>query len=316
MRALVTGGFGFIASELTERLIARGETVMVMDSMTYAADPANLATVEGQFEHVQLEVQDPAAGHIIRQFKPDVIFHAAAESHVDRSIQSYYKFTETNLNGTWNLLEACRDIQPHPLMFYVSTDEVYGSIQLGRADEDSPLNPSNPYSVTKAASEHAVRAGWNTWRIPYLITRSCNNYGPRQHPEKLIPRIITSLLSGQPIPLHGDGRNVREWIHVSDNVSAMLTVLDKGSLGCTYNITSGVSATNLEIIGRLAESIGPANILHVPDRPGNDYRYAMTSSRLHELGWSTSTSLADGLRQTADWYRNTRKWWGNKADNA
>lgn len=312
-RVLVTGGFGFIASELVRQLVNDAHNVAVVDSMTYAADTSNLADCEGKFEHFLCGVESPDIHPLLAHFKPEIIFHAAAESHVDRSLASYRSFVDTNITGTFNLVEACRVHSPSTKFVYVSTDEVYGSLPEGRASEGSILNPSNPYSVSKSAAESAVRAAAHTWGLPFLITRACNNYGPNQHPEKLIPHSITSLLSGDPIHLHGDGKNVREWIYVGDCARAIIRVAEQGSLGETYNITTGYSLTNRQVIEEIAAKLNtPANFLNVPDRPGNDLRYAMTSAKLRLLGWRPEETFSTGLDKTISWYEKSKMWWRHK----
>lgn len=285
----------------------------MVDSLTYAADTSNLADCEGKFEHFLCGVESPDIHPLLAHFKPDVIFHAAAESHVDRSLVSYRSFVETNITGTFNLLEACHLHVPKCRLLYVSTDEVYGSLEEGRATEGTALNPSNPYSVSKSAAEQAVRAAAHTWGIPFTIARSCNNFGPRQHPEKLIPHAITQLLSGQPIQLHGNGLNIREWLYVADNVRALILVADVGVIGETYNITSAWSLSNRQVVELIANKLGVIpKIEIVNDRPGNDLRYAMTSAKLRLLGWKPEETLDSALDKTISWYEKSRMWWSNK----
>lgn len=311
MRILVTGGFGFIASELVRQLVARGDKVATIDPLTYAASEDNLEDVA--VEHFLCGVEEDSARAVIDNFKPEVIFHAAAESHVDRSISSYRAFVDTNITGTFNLLEGCRLHAPHALFVYVSTDEVYGSLSEGRANEGSLVRPCNPYSVSKAAAENAIVAAGHTWGLRHIITRSCNNYGPRQHPEKLLPRTVTCLLSGQPVPVHGDGTNIREWIYVVDNCRALIIAADKGVPGEVYNITTGVARTNHQLVTEVATKMGTVpNIDYIPNRPGNDLRYAMTNSKLQLLGWKPEESLSSGLDKTISWYEKSRMWWSRK----
>jgi len=314
MRILVTGGFGFIASELVRQLVEKGDTIAVVDPITYAASMDNLADVEGKFEHYICGVEDPDIHSLLAHFKPEIIYHAAAESHVDRSLNSYKAFVDTNITGTFNLIEAVRVHAPTCKFVYVSTDEVYGSLPEGRATEGSPLNPTNPYSVSKSAAEHTVRAAAHTWGLNFVITRSCNNYGPRQHPEKLIPHAITKLLSGEAIHLHGDGGNIREWVYVADNVRGIIAAADSGVLGETYNVTTAIAQTNKEIVYLLANKLGVIpNIEYVPDRPGNDLRYAMTSAKLRLLGWKPEETLDSGIDKTIAWYEKSKMWWSSKS---
>lgn len=312
-RVLVTGGFGFIASELVRQLVDRGDTVAVVDPLTYAADEDNLADCMGKFEHFVCGVEAPDVHPMLAYFKPEVLFHAAAESHVDRSLTSYRSFVETNITGTFNLVEAVRQHAPTCKFVYVSTDEVYGSLPEGRASEGQQLNPCNPYSVSKCSAEQIVRASSHTWGLQAIVTRSCNNFGPRQHPEKLMPHAITRLLTGEPIHLHGAGANIREWIYVSDNVRAMLAAADQGVQGETYNITTTWDLTNLQLVHLLANKLGVVpRVEHVPDRPGNDLRYAMTSAKLRLLGWRPEETLDSALDKTLLWYERNKTWWSSK----
>lgn len=313
MKALVTGGFGFIASELVRQLIDRGDSVVVVDPLTYAASEDSLLDCEGKFEHFLCGIESPEMHDIIQQAQPDIIYHAAAESHVDRSLTSYKAFVETNITGTFNLIEACRLHAPKAKFVYISTDEVYGSLPEGRASEGYPLNPCNPYSVSKAAAEHIVRAAKHTWGLNFIITRSCNNFGPSQHPEKLIPHTLTQLISGQPVKLHGDGKNIREWIYVADNVRGILAASDFGVSGESYNITTAWAMSNKNIVDTLAAKLNVTPLIEfIPDRPGNDLRYAMTSAKLRLLGWRPQESLDSALTKTISWYEKSKMWWNSR----
>ena len=316
MRALVTGGCGFIASDLTRLLAKRGDSVCVIDSLTYAGSLDAIEGVGAQL--VKVNVTSPEARAAVFDWRPDIIFHAAAESHVDRSIASYRPFIETNVNGTWNLLEACRELRPKPLFIYISTDEVYGSLPHPlRADETFPLAPANPYAVSKTAAEHAVRAAANTWGQPYIITRSCNNFGPRQHPEKLIPGVARAILADEPVQLHGRGEAIREWIYVRDHTVALALLAARGTPCSTYNITTGWSLSCNEVADAVASTLArPMTVTYVPDRPGNDARYAMSASRLYGLGWQPSETFNSALRRTLDWYAAHTDWLADKDTSA
>ena len=329
MKILVTGGAGFIGSAVVRRAIAEGHGVVNLDALTYAACLDNVASVADSpnYAFEKADIRDPAAlARIFRDHKPDAVMHLAAESHVDRSIDGPGAFIETNVNGTYNMLQAARAHweslgKPKDFRFHhISTDEVYGSLgATGKFTEETPYAPNSPYSASKAASDHLVRAWHETYGLPVVITNCSNNYGPYHFPEKLIPVIILNALAGKPIPIYGTGENVRDWLYVEDHADALLTVLAKGAVGRSYNIGGENEATNLQIVQKicaLLDSRHPEGAPHadlitfVADRPGHDLRYAIDPSRIrNELGWRPSVTLDEGLERTVDWYLENRAWW-------
>ncbi|GGM23899.1 dTDP-glucose 4,6-dehydratase [Micromonospora yangpuensis] len=314
MRVLVTGGAGFIGSHFVRTLLTRGypgltvSDVTVLDKLTYAGNRANLAGLDVRF--VTGDVADVArveqvlAGH-------DAVVHFAAESHVDRSIRESAVVTRTNVLGTQVLLDAAYRHQVTRFL-HVSTDEVYGSIAVGSWDERSPVDPRSPYSASKAGSDLLALAYHRTHDLPVLVTRCSNNYGPYQHPEKLIPRFVTNLLDGLPVPLYGDGGNVREWLHVDDHCAGVAAVLAGGRPGEVYHVGGGTELTNRELTGLLlaACDAGWDRVEAVPDRKGHDRRYALDSTKIGtELGWRPRVDFTAGLAETVRWYRDNRTWW-------
>ncbi|MEZ5839269.1 MAG: dTDP-glucose 4,6-dehydratase [Hyphomicrobiales bacterium] len=328
---LVTGGAGFIGSALCHALVAAGRTVVVLDKLTYAANPASLAALAGNpryaFEHGDIADAARVAG-VLARHRPDAIVHLAAESHVDRSIDGAAPFIATNVVGTFTLLEAARDHlagladadRGRFRFLHVSTDEVYGSLGPdGTFSETTPYDPSSPYSASKAAADHLALAWHRTYGLPVLVSNCSNNYGPRQFPEKLIPLVILNALEGKPLPVYGDGGNVRDWLHVEDHVEALIAILDSGRPGAKYNVGGGAERTNLEVVRAICAAMDerrPAAAPHerlvtfVADRPGHDRRYAIDASRIAaELGWQPRHGFADGLAATVDWYLANRDWW-------
>lgn len=326
MRLLITGGAGFIGSALVRRAVSDGHHVLNVDKLTYAANLASVSEVADQpnYRFVEADICDAASVKAaLDSFVPDVVFNLAAETHVDRSIDGSDEFIRTNVNGVHTLLEACRAWQAKPEGFrfiQVSTDEVFGSIDKGGFTETSRYKPSSPYSASKAAADHLVRAWHSTYDFPSIITNCSNNYGPHQFPEKFIPTVILKALRGETIPLYGDGQQVRDWLYVDDHADALLTVAQKGVLGETYCIGGGHTPTNLDLARtvcalvdeRLPETRGSTSadlIKRVADRPGHDRRYAIDFSRIkRELGWSPRMTLEQGLAQTVDWYMNNEDW--------
>ncbi len=329
MKILITGGAGFIGSAVVRQAVAAGHQVVSLDALTYAACLENVAPVADSplyaFEHADIRDR-PALDAILARHRPDAILHLAAESHVDRSIDGPAAFIETNVTGTFNLLEAARDYwqergRPDDFRFHhVSTDEVYGSLgPEGMFTEDTPYDPRSPYSASKAASDHLVRAWGETYGLPVLLTNCSNNYGPYQFPEKLIPVIILNALAGKALPIYGDGSNVRDWLYVEDHADALLTVLARGQVGRSYNIGGENERTNLElvqeicaILDRLRPGDRPCSslITFVADRPGHDARYAIDPSRIRrELGWRPSVTVEEGLERTVRWYLENESWW-------
>jgi dTDP-glucose 4,6-dehydratase len=316
MRILVTGGAGFIGSHYVRSLLAgayqgfENARVTVVDSLTYAGNLDNLPLDHPRLEFVKGDVCDLP---LLQEVLPghDAVVHFAAESHVDRSLAGAAEFVRTNVGGTQSVLEGCLRSGVERIV-HVSTDEVYGSIDEGSWTEESPLLPNSPYAASKAGSDLIARSYWRTHGLDLSITRCSNNYGPRQHVEKLIPLFTTNLLQGLPVPLYGDGGNVREWLHVDDHCRAVHLVLTKGEPGGIYNIGGGHHATNREITERLLDLCGRdwSLVRRVPDRKGHDLRYSLDDSRIREeLGYAPRVPFEQGLADLVDWYRNNRDWW-------
>ncbi len=300
MRLLVTGAAGFIGSSFV-RQFARQYDIAVIDKVTYAGNRANLEDAPHRFYHADILESGP----IVAGEKPDAIVHFAAESHVDRSIVAPDAFIETNVKGTFALLEAARACKVARFV-HVSTDEVYGSLQPPReATEDYPLDPSSPYSASKAASDLLAISYFRTYRLPVMVTRASNNYGPYQFPEKLIPLMVKQALHDQPLPVYGDGLNVRDWLYMEDHCRAVQTVLEKGCEGEIYNVGGACSVANIEVVRRILHLTGkPESLIQfVTDRPGHDRRYALSSEKIHrELGWTAQVTFQQGLADTIRWY--------------
>ena len=329
MKLLVTGGAGFIGSAVVRRAVADGDAVVNLDALTYAACLDNVASVADDplyaFEHA--DIRDRAAlDRILAEHMPDAILHLAAESHVDRSIDGPGAFIETNVTGTYTLLEAARAYwtgrgRPDTFRFHhVSTDEVYGTLgETGAFTEDTPYAPNSPYSASKAASDHLVRAWGETYGLPVIVTNCSNNYGPFHFPEKLIPVVILRALAGEAIPVYGAGENVRDWLYVEDHADALLTVLRKGAVGRSYNIGGENEARNIDLVRMICALLDdrrPGGAPHdrliefVTDRPGHDLRYAIDPTRIRtELGWRPSVTLEQGLARTVDWFLANEPWW-------
>ncbi len=332
MRLLVTGGAGFIGSNFILHVLAehRDCRVVNLDKLTYAGNPANLRDVEDdpRYLFVRGDVAEPADVERAAAARSawgglDAVVHLAAESHVDRSIADASPFVRTNVVGTQVLLEAARRHGVARLLL-VSTDEVYGSLAEGEEPwtEESPLRPNSPYAASKAAADLLVLACARTHGLPVLVTRCCNNYGPRQFPEKLVPLVITRALAGDPVPVYGDGRHVRDWLHVEDHCRALDLVLRAGRPGEVYHVGGGNERRNLEVVRFVLRELGIPDepgapgcpLRFVPDRPGHDRRYALAAERLRrELGWRPRWELEDGLRATVRWYVENRRWWEGRA---
>ncbi|MDA8066305.1 MAG: dTDP-glucose 4,6-dehydratase [Thermaerobacter sp.] len=312
MRLLITGGAGFIGSAFVRLLLSERPDWQVadLDLLTYAGNLENLETVEGHPHHrfVRGDLADRALVESL--FPVDAVVNFAAESHVDRSIQDPERFLATNVLGTHALLEAARQ-KGLARFVQVSTDEVYGSIEKGLFTEDSPLSPRSPYSASKAAADHLCLAYHHTYGLPVLITRSSNNYGPYQFPEKLIPLLVTNALEGKDLPLYGDGENVRDWLFVEDNCRGVLAALERGRPGGVYNLGGGAQRTNREVAEAVRRLVGgPSRVVLIPDRPGHDRRYALDCRHARrELGWRPTTDFEAGLAATVAWYREHRAWW-------
>ena len=329
MKILVTGGAGFIGSAVVRRAIADGHGVVNLDALTYAACLDSVAPVAGDpgYAFEQADIRDRAAlDRIFAAHAPDAVLHLAAESHVDRSIDGPGAFIDTNVTGTYTLLEAARAYwegtgRPGGFRFHhVSTDEVYGSLgPTGQFTEDTPYDPRSPYAASKAGSDHLVRAWGETYGLPVVLTNCSNNYGPYHFPEKLIPVVILRALAGQPIPVYGAGENVRDWLFVEDHAEALLLVLQRGRLGRSYNIGGENEARNIDLVRQLCAILDDRRpdgaphdrlITFVADRPGHDARYAIDPTRIRsELGWRPSVTLAEGLARTVDWYLANEDWW-------
>lgn len=329
MKILITGGAGFIGSAVVRQAITAGHQVVNLDALTYAANLANVASVAHspgyRFEHA--DIRDRAAlSRIFAEHSPDAVMHLAAESHVDRSIDGPGDFVETNITGTFNLLEAARSFwqaqgRPEAFRFHhISTDEVFGSLgDTGLFTETTPYDPRSPYSASKAASDHLVRAWHETYGLPVILTNCSNNYGPYHFPEKLIPVVILNALHARPIPVYGKGENIRDWLYVEDHATALLLALEKGVPGRSYNIGGENERRNIDLVRTicaLLDEMRPDAAPHdrlitfVTDRPGHDARYAIDPTRIREeLGWRPSVTVEDGLRRTVRWYLDNESWW-------
>jgi dTDP-glucose 4,6-dehydratase len=316
MRILVTGGAGFIGSQYVRSLLegsyegCRDAHVTVLDKLTYAGNRGNIPAVHPRLDFVLGDICDV---RLLLEVVPghDAVVHFAAESHVDRSIRQSAQFVHTNVAGTQALLDACLRSGVQRFV-QVSTDEVYGSIETGSWTEDSPLLPGSVYAASKAGAEMIARAYWHTHGLKVSITRSSNNYGPYQFPEKIIPLFVTNLLEGKPVPLYGDGRNTRQWLHVEDHCRAIQLVLARGRPGEAYNIGGGNEQDNLAVTELLLELCGAdrSMIRYVADRKGHDRRYSLDDSKIREeLGYAPQVGFDEGLRQTVDWYRDNTDWW-------
>ena len=330
MKLLVTGGAGFIGSAVVRLAVARGFDVVNLDALTYAACLDNVASVADSplYAFERADIRDRAAlDRVFAKHQPDAVMHLAAESHVDRSIDGPGDFIETNINGTYNMLEAARAYwiargRPEGFRFHhISTDEVFGSLgPEGMFTEETPYDPRSPYSSSKAASDHLVRAWHETYGLPVLVTNCSNNYGPYHFPEKLIPVVILNALAGKAIPVYGKGENIRDWLYVEDHADALLTVITKGKVGRSYNVGGENERTNLELVRTICaildekrprESGSYADLItFVTDRPGHDLRYAIDPARIGaELGWRPSVSVEEGLAKTVQWYLDNEAWW-------
>ncbi|MFT7592955.1 MAG: dTDP-glucose 4,6-dehydratase [Paracoccaceae bacterium] len=329
MKLLITGGAGFIGSAVVRQAVADGHDVVNLDALTYAACLDNVASVADSpnYAFTETDIRDCAALEaVFATHSPEAVMHLAAESHVDRSIDGPGTFIDTNITGTYTLLEAARSYwtqagKPESFRFHhISTDEVFGSLgPTGMFTETTPYDPRSPYSASKAASDHLVRAWGETYGLPVLLSNCSNNYGPYHFPEKLIPVVILNALAGKPIPIYGEGLNIRDWLYVEDHADALLTVLTKGRVGRSYNIGGENEVTNIDLVRRICAILdekrpGPAPyddlITYVTDRPGHDARYAIDASRIRdELGWRPSVTLEQGLQRTVQWYLDNEPWW-------
>jgi len=312
MNILVTGGAGFIGCNFVRYLLEHilDAQVRVLDKLTYAGSRENLGDVDGdprvtvvEGDICDVEVVGEAMAGV------DVVVHLAAESHVDRSILGPQPAMQTNFHGTFVLLEAARQTQPD-LFLHASTDEVYGPVQTGQFDETAPLNPRNPYSASKAGADHLAQAYYITYDVPVIISRPCNNYGPYQYPEKLVPLFVYKALRDEPLPVYGDGRQRRDWLHVTDHCRVMHVLLEKGEVGQMYNIPADSERENLETVQVILDELGKPDSLikHVADRPGHDVRYAMSGEKISNLGWQPQIQWEEGLRETVRWFADHQDW--------
>lgn len=329
MKLLVTGGAGFIGSAVVRLAVSRGHEVVNVDALTYAANLENVASVAGSnlYSFEQADIRNRAAlERIFATHRPDAVMHLAAESHVDRSIDGPSDFIETNITGTFNMLEAARahwtrSGKPADFRFHhISTDEVFGSLGAeGQFTEDTPYDPRSPYSASKAASDHLVRAWHETYGLPVVLTNCSNNYGPFHFPEKLIPVAILKALAGEPIPVYGRGENIRDWLYVEDHADALLLVVQKGAVGRSYNIGGENERRNIDLVRTICAILDRKRpkarpyadqITFVTDRPGHDARYAIDPTRIREeLGWRPRVTVEEGLERTVQWYLDNEAWW-------
>ena len=322
---LVTGGSGFIGSNLVKFLLKKNYFVINIDKLSYSANPYNLKRIikNKKYKFFKADIKDQVLIYnILSRFKPDGIFNLAAETHVDRSIDDPKNFINANILGVYNLIETLRKFsrkyKKKIKLIHISTDEVYGDIKKQkRSDEKSSYNPSSPYSASKASADHLVKSFVRTYKLPAIISNCCNNYGPNQFPEKLIPKLIYNILNNRPLPIYGGGKNSREWIHVNDHCEALLKIFNKGRIGESYNVGSNQNIENLEIAKKLLKISKKkllklnkkSKIKFVKDRPGHDFRYALNNKKiLKKLGWKAKMSLNAGLSQPFDWYSNNRKF--------
>jgi dTDP-glucose 4,6-dehydratase len=321
-KIIVTGGLGFIGSNLIELLLKKNYFVINVDKVTYSSNFYNTKTFKNNknYKFIKCDINSKKIEQIFIKYKPVGIFNLAAETHVDRSIDSPKSFIDSNILGVYNILEIFRRFSKKnkkTKLVHISTDEVYGDILFGRSDENYPYKPSSPYAASKAASDHLVSSYIRTYNIPAIVTNCSNNYGPKQHPEKLIPKLIYNILTNKPLPIYGKGTNSREWIYVEDHCEALIKIFEKGKIGNFYNIGSNKNQTNLEICKKLINvanknKISGKNvkIKFVKDRPGHDIRYALNSSKLKkELKWTTKTSLNEGIKKTFQWYFYNKKYY-------
>jgi len=319
---IVTGGLGFIGSNLIELLLKKNYFVINIDKITYSSNFYNTREFKKnkKYKFIKCDINNKKIAGIFNKYKPCGIFNLAAETHVDRSIDSPKSFIESNILGVYNILEIFKKFSKKNIktrLIHISTDEVFGDILHGRSNENYPYKPSSPYAASKASSDHLVSSYVRTYDIPAIITNCSNNYGPKQHPEKLIPKLIYNIFNNKSLPIYGKGTNSREWIYVKDHCEALIRVFEKGKIGNFYNIGSNKNQTNLEICNKLinlankGKDIGKnVKIEFVKDRPGHDIRYALNSSKIKkELKWIPKTNLSEGLKKTFEWYSNNREYY-------
>ena len=322
-KVLVTGGLGFIGSNLIELLIKKKFFVINIDKGTYSSNKYNVKDFENSnnYKFIKLDINNKKLKDIFFKYKPQGVFNLAAETHVDRSIDNPYNFIQSNIVGVYNLLECFRKyVQKNKSkLIHISTDEVYGDILKGRSDEKHPYEPSSPYAASKASSDHLVSSYVRTFNLPAIVTNCSNNYGPKQHPEKLIPKLIYNIINNKPLPIYGKGTNSREWIFVGDHCEALIKIFLKGKVGQFYNIGSNKNLNNLQVtkelikISKKKSKLGKkVKIKFVKDRPGHDMRYALDSNKIaKKLAWKPKTNFRQGIKLTFDWYNNNKSYYKN-----
>ena len=320
-KILVTGGLGFIGSNLIDLLIKKNFFVINVDKITYSSNFYNVKEFEKskKYKFIKLDIKDQKLYKILFKYKPVCIFNLAAETHVDRSIDNPKNFIQSNIIGVYNLLECFKNYSKknNSKLIHISTDEVYGDILKGRSDEKYSYQPSSPYAASKASSDHLVSSYVRTYKIPAIVTNCSNNYGPKQHPEKLIPKLIYNILHNKPLPIYGKGLNSREWIYVSDHCEALFKVFQKGKIGEFYNIGSNKNLNNLDVCRTLINSskklfrLGKkTKISFIKDRPGHDFRYALNSNKIKQkLKWYPKVSFKKGIMLTIEWYKNNKSYY-------
>ncbi|SHK41551.1 dTDP-glucose 4,6-dehydratase [Thermocrinis minervae] len=312
MKLLVTGGAGFIGSEFVRQAVKRGYSVVVVDKLTYAGDLERLKEVSQNIIFYKIDIADfKSLKEVFENHRPEAVIHFAAETHVDRSILNPYDFLHSNIIGTYNLCELSRRYEVEKFI-NISTDEVYGELgNEGKFTEQTPLNPNSPYSVSKASADMLGRAYYRTYGLPVITVRPSNNYGPWQYPEKLIPVVIAKALLNEPVPVYGDGSNIREWLYVEDCAEAIFDILEKGKIGEVYNVSSGEERRNIEVVSMILKLLDkPLELISfVKDRPGHDFRYSSSFEKLkNELGWQPKTTFEEGLEKTVRWYIDHQDW--------
>ena len=317
-KVVVTGGSGFIGSNLVKYLLEKKYFVINIDKLSYSANPYNTKNLNKNKNYIFFKIDLNNKKKIIKvlkKYKPIGIFNLAAETHVDRSIDEPKNFIHSNILGTYNLLESILACKRKVNLIHVSTDEVFGDVIKGRSDERFPYNPSSPYSSSKASADHLIKAYIRTYKVSAIISNCCNNYGPNQFPEKLIPKLIYNIINNKPLPIYGRGKNSREWMHVQDHCEALLLIFLKGKIGESYNIGSGINVKNIDLAKKLLKIVKnkylktnkKTKIKFVKDRPGHDFRYALNNKKiLKKLGWKAKISLNAGLSETFDWYLNNK----------
>ena len=319
-KVIITGGLGFIGSNLIELLLKNNFYIINLDKITYSSNFYNVKDFKKskKYKFIKCDIGDKRIKKILFKYKPDGIFNLAAETHVDRSIDKPETFIKSNVLGVFNLLECFKEYSKKnkSKFIHISTDEVYGDILNGRSSENYPYQPSSPYAASKAASDHLVSSYIKTYKIPAMVTNCSNNYGPRQHPEKLIPKLIYNIINNRPLPIYGKGKNSREWIYVQDHCEALLKIFSKGKLGEFYNIGSNKNLNNLQVVKKILNisknkiKLGKkTKISFIKDRPGHDLRYALNSNKIkNKLGWYPKTNFRQGIKLTFDWYFNNKKY--------